>query len=188
MRVILRSASRRQLALFSLVFTYSVSLNFVTICTGPYVSQLFYVASRFLLVFMLLGFILFVLPYNPKGDAIAQVGVTRSLFFQWLVFFGFTCPAVACSQNYCNGGVFHVSLIKCFLGLADRRVHASKCCFVSSVVQWRQNSIVPGVHSNNSGFTCRSQKRFSLFYSSSKALSDDISLTWKLKTAFNPFW
>ena len=30
MRVILRSASPRQLALFSLVFTYSVSLNFVT--------------------------------------------------------------------------------------------------------------------------------------------------------------
>ena len=71
MRVILRSASPRQLALFSLVFTYSVSLNFVTICTGPYVSLLFYVASRFLLVFMLLGFVLFVLPYNPKGDAIA---------------------------------------------------------------------------------------------------------------------
>ena len=42
--------------------------------------------------------------------------------------------------------------------------------------------------SHNLGFTCRSQKRFSLFYSSSKALSDDISLTWKLKTAFNPFW
>ena len=70
MRVILRSASPRQLALFSLVFAYSVSLNFVIICTGPYVSYLFYVASRFLLVFMLLGFILLVLPYNPKGDAI----------------------------------------------------------------------------------------------------------------------
>ena len=52
MRVILRSASPRQLALFSLVFTYSVSFNFVTICTGPYVSRLFHVASRFLLVFM----------------------------------------------------------------------------------------------------------------------------------------
>ena len=38
MRVILRSASPRQLALFSLVFPYSVSLNFVPICTGPYVS------------------------------------------------------------------------------------------------------------------------------------------------------
>ena len=71
MRVILRSASSRQLALFSLVFTYSASLNFVTICTGPYVSLLFYVASRFLLFFMLLSFILLVLPYNPKGDAIA---------------------------------------------------------------------------------------------------------------------
>ena len=34
--------------------------------------------------------------------------------------------------------------------------------------------------SHNSGFTCRSQKRFSLFYSSSKALSADISLTLKL--------
>ena len=71
MRVILRSASPRQLALFSLIFTYSVSLNFVAFCTGPYLSCLFYVASRFLLLFMLLGFILLVLPYNPKGDAIA---------------------------------------------------------------------------------------------------------------------
>lgn len=42
--------------------------------------------------------------------------------------------------------------------------------------------------SYNSGGTCRSQKRFSLFYSSSKALSNDISLTLKLQTAFNPFW
>ena len=71
MRVILRSASPRHLALFSLIFAYSVSLNFVPICTGPYVSLLFYVASRFLLVFMLLGLILLVLPFNPKGDAIA---------------------------------------------------------------------------------------------------------------------
>ena len=37
---------------------------------------------------MLLGFILLDLPYNPKGDTIAWVGVTRSLFFQWLVFSG----------------------------------------------------------------------------------------------------
>ena len=73
MRVILGSAAPRQLALFRLVFTYSVSLNFVTICTGlyMYVSLLFCVASRFLLIFMLLGFILLVLPFNPKGDAIA---------------------------------------------------------------------------------------------------------------------
>jgi len=71
MSVILWSASPRQFALFSLVFTYSVSLNFFTICTGPYVSQLFYATSRILLVFMLLGFILLVLPYNPKGDIIA---------------------------------------------------------------------------------------------------------------------
>ena len=42
--------------------------------------------------------------------------------------------------------------------------------------------------SHNSGCTCRSQKRFSRFYSSSKALSNDISLTLKLKTPFNPFW
>ena len=48
--------------------------------------------------------------------------------------------------------------------------------------------MVPGMPSNNSSFTCRCQKRFSLFYSSSKALSDDTSLTWKVKTAFNPFW
>ena len=52
--------------------------------------------------------------------------------------------------------------------------------------------MVPGVYSNffkshDSGFTCRSQKRFPLCYSSSKALSDDISLTLKLKTAFNPW-
>ena len=47
MRVILRSASPRQLALFSLVFNYSVSLNFVTICTGPYVSLLFYSSISF---------------------------------------------------------------------------------------------------------------------------------------------
>ena len=49
--------------------------------------------------------------------------------------------------------------------------------------------MVPGVYSNffkshDSGFTCRSQKRFPLCYSSSKALSDDISLTLKFKTAF----
>ena len=30
--------------------------------------------------------------------------------------------------------------------------------------------------SHNSGFTCRRQKRCSLFYSSSKVLSDDVSL------------
>ena len=42
--------------------------------------------------------------------------------------------------------------------------------------------------SHNSSFTCRSQKRFSLFYSPSKALSNDVSLTLKLKTAFNPYW
>ena len=88
MRVILRSASPCQLALFSLVFNYSVSLNFGTICTGPYGSLVFYVASRFLLVFVLSGFILLVWPYNPKGDAIAWVGVTRSLFFQLLVVSG----------------------------------------------------------------------------------------------------
>ena len=74
MRAIVRSASPRQLALFSSVFTYSVSLNFVPICTGPFVSKLFYVASLFLLAFILLSYcliILLVLPYNPKGDAIA---------------------------------------------------------------------------------------------------------------------
>ena len=49
---------------------------------------------------------------------------------------------------------------------------------------WNQSSL----KSYNSGGTCRSQKRFSLFYSSSKALSNDISLTLKLQTAFNPFW
>ena len=66
MRIILRSTSPRQLALFSLVFAYSVTLNFVTTCTGLYVPSLFYVESRFLLVFMLLGFILLVLSDNPK--------------------------------------------------------------------------------------------------------------------------
>ena len=34
--------SPRHLALFSLVFTYSVSLNLVNISGGPYLSQLFY--------------------------------------------------------------------------------------------------------------------------------------------------
>ena len=38
MRVILRSASPRQLALFTLVFTYSVTLNLDAFCNGPYVS------------------------------------------------------------------------------------------------------------------------------------------------------
>ena len=71
MRVILRSASSRHLALFSLVFTYSVSLNLFTIRSGPYLSLLFYEVSRFLLIFILLGFILLVLPNNPKGDAMA---------------------------------------------------------------------------------------------------------------------
>ena len=49
---------------------------------------------------------------------------------------------------------------------------------------WNQISL----KSHNSGFTCRRQKRFSRFYSSSKALSNDISLTVKLKTPFDPFW
>ena len=71
MRVILQSASPRQLALFSLVFSYSVSLYFVTTCTGPFVPKLFYAASRFLLLFMLFGFILLVLPFKPIGVAIA---------------------------------------------------------------------------------------------------------------------
>ena len=35
--------------------------------------------------------------------------------------------------------------------------------------------------SSNSGFTCRSQKRFSPFYSSSKALSNDTSFTCGIK-------
>ena len=57
----------------------------------------------------------------------------------------------------------------------------------------KRKSMVPGggnqisLKSHNSGFTCRSQKRFSLFYSSSKALSNDVSLTLSLKTAFNLF-
>ena len=49
---------------------------------------------------------------------------------------------------------------------------------------WNQISL----KAYNSGFTCRSQKRFSLFYSSSKALSNDTSLTFKLWHAFNLFW
>ena len=49
----------------------AVSLNLVTIRGGPFLSQLFYVASRFLLIFMFLGFILLVLLYKPKGDAMA---------------------------------------------------------------------------------------------------------------------
>ena len=49
---------------------------------------------------------------------------------------------------------------------------------------WNQISL----KSYNSGLTCRSQKQFSLFYSSSKALSNDICLTSKFFTASNPFW
>ena len=61
MYVILRSASPRHLALFSLVFTNSVSLNLVTIRNGLNRSWLFYVASRFLLIFIGLYFISFAL-------------------------------------------------------------------------------------------------------------------------------
>ena len=88
MCVILQSALPRHLALFSLVFTYSVSLNHITILSDPYHSKLFYVTSCFPLPFMLLSFILLVLPYDPKDDAMAYIGVTRSLFFQQLVFSG----------------------------------------------------------------------------------------------------
>ena len=88
MCVILQSALPHHLALFSLVFTYSVSLNHITILSGPYHSKLFYVASCFPLTFMLLGFLLLVLPYDPKDDAMAYIGVTWSLFFQQLVFSG----------------------------------------------------------------------------------------------------
>ena len=88
MCVILQSALPRHLALFSLVFTYSVSLNHITILSGPYHSKLFYVTSCFPLTFTLLSFILLVLPYDPKDDAMAYIGVTRSLFFQQLVFSG----------------------------------------------------------------------------------------------------
>ena len=35
---------------------------------------------------------------------------------------------------------------------------------------------------------CLSEKKFSDFYSPSKALSDDINLTMKLKVSLNPFW
>ena len=56
MRVILRSALSGQLALFSLVPLILLAL--------------FYVASRLLFVCMLLGFILLVLPFNPKDDVI----------------------------------------------------------------------------------------------------------------------
>ena len=88
MCVILQLALPRHLALFSLVFTYSVSLNHITILSGPYHSKLFYVTSCFPIIFKLLGFILLVLPYNPKDDAMAYIGVTWSLFFQQLVFSG----------------------------------------------------------------------------------------------------
>ena len=61
MCVILQLALPRHLALFSLVFTYSVSLNHITILSGPYHSKLFYVTSCFPLIFKLLGFILWVM-------------------------------------------------------------------------------------------------------------------------------
>ena len=85
-------------------------------------------------MFMLLGFILFVLPYNPKDDAMAYIGVTWSLFFPTVGFFRFTCLVMACSKNYCNSGVFSHELIKCVMGLADQCAHASKCYFVHLVV------------------------------------------------------
>ena len=80
MRVILRSASPRHLALFSLVFTYSVSLNLIAIRSGPYLSQLFSVASRFLLIIMLLGFILLVLPLTPKATPWHRLGLHGPYF------------------------------------------------------------------------------------------------------------
>ena len=40
---------------------------------------------------------------------------------------------------------------------------------------WFRGCTQISLKSHNSGFTCRGQKRFSQFYSSSKALSDDIS-------------
>ena len=36
--------------------------------------------------------------------------------------------------------MFSRDKLKCILGLADRRTHASNCCSVCSFVQWRQNS------------------------------------------------
>ena len=40
--------------------------------------------------------------------------------------------------------------------------------------------------SHNSTSTCRSEKRFSAFYSQSNSISDNISLTLKLKNLCNP--
>ena len=45
-----------------------------------------YVASRFLLIFMLLGSILLVLPYNPKGDAMVRLGLHGPYFFSGWFF------------------------------------------------------------------------------------------------------
>ena len=82
---------------------------------------------------MLLGFILLDLPYNPKGDTIAWVGVTRSLFFQWLVFSGILVRLWRVLRITVTVE-FSRELKKCIMGLADRRAHVSKCCFVCSVV------------------------------------------------------
>ena len=48
---------------------------------------------------------------------------------------------------------------------------------------WNQISLI----SYNKGCTCRSQKRFSLFYSSSKALSNDVSLSLNYKLHLTDF-
>ena len=80
-------------------------------------------------------------------------------------------------------------------GLCHRKIRlfCKKTMKKISEVSFLRKSMVPGCNqislkSHISGFTCRSQKRFSRFYSSCKALSNDISLTLKLKTPFNPFW
>ena len=44
------------------------------------------------------------------------------------------------------------------------------------------------LNSHNSAHTCRIEKRFSVFCSSSDALSDDISLTQKVKKKISTFW
>ena len=59
--------------------------------------------------------------------------------------------------------------------------------FFEEKYQWFRQCTQISLKFHNPGFTCRSLKRFPLCYSSSKALSDDISVTLKFKTAFNPW-
>ena len=94
MRVILRSASPRQLALFTLVFTYFVSLNFVAFCTGPcFLAILCSISFSARIHVIRLYFISFALYPQRRRHSISW-GYTVPIF-PIVGFFGFR--ALACS-------------------------------------------------------------------------------------------